>query len=74
MAVTSAITSTYEHKPPPEAPKNKANSNPIKTNQTRRLTARKVIALASVELPMAYCLGTERKHGLCRKFKYNSAA
>jgi len=29
MSVTSAITSTYEHKPPPEAPKNKANSKPI---------------------------------------------
>jgi hypothetical protein len=29
MTVTSAITSTYEEKPPPEAPKNKANSKPI---------------------------------------------
>jgi len=29
MTVTSALTSTYEHKPPPEAPKNKANSKPI---------------------------------------------
>jgi len=29
MSVTSAITSTYEEKPPPEAPKNKANSKPI---------------------------------------------
>jgi len=27
--VTSALTSTYEHKPPLEAPKNKANSKPI---------------------------------------------
>jgi len=29
MTVTSALTSTYERKPPPEAPKNKANSKPI---------------------------------------------
>ena len=29
MTVTSATTSTYEHKPPLEAPKNKANSKPI---------------------------------------------
>ena len=29
MTVTSALTSTYEHKPPLEAPKNKANSNLI---------------------------------------------
>jgi len=29
MTVTSAITSTYEHKSPLEAPKNKANSKPI---------------------------------------------
>jgi len=28
MTVTSALTSTYEEKPPLEAPKNKANSNP----------------------------------------------
>gem|GEM_PF-1000718 len=30
MTVTSALTSTYEEKPPPEAPKNKANSKPIR--------------------------------------------
>jgi len=29
MTVTSALTSTYEEKPPLEAPKNKANSKPI---------------------------------------------
>jgi len=29
MNLTSALTSTYEHKPPLEAPKNKANSKPI---------------------------------------------
>jgi len=29
MSVTSAITSTYEHKPPLRPPKNKANSKPI---------------------------------------------
>ena len=29
MSVTSALTSTYEEKPPLEAPKNKANSKPI---------------------------------------------
>jgi len=29
MNLTSALTSTYEEKPPPEAPKNKANSKPI---------------------------------------------
>jgi len=29
MTVTSALTSTYDKKPPPEAPKNKANSKPI---------------------------------------------
>jgi len=37
--VTSAITSTYEHKPPLEAPKNKANSHkgqkPVQTNLIR---------------------------------------
>ena len=33
MTVTSAITSTYEEKPPPEAPKNKANSKPISNPQ-----------------------------------------
>jgi len=32
MTITLAITSTYEHKPPPEAPKNKANS-PKRQNQ-----------------------------------------
>jgi len=34
MSVTSAITSTYEEKPPLEAPKNKANPNPISNPQT----------------------------------------
>jgi len=29
MTVTSALTSTYEHKPPLEPPKNKANPKPI---------------------------------------------
>jgi hypothetical protein len=29
MNLTSALTSTYEEKPPPDAPKNKANSKPI---------------------------------------------
>jgi len=40
MTVTSALTSTYEEKPPPEAPKNKANSNPISNPATHRLYRR----------------------------------
>ena len=49
MTVTSAITSTYDKKPPPEAPKNKANSNligkkaatPAKLHQIRPATCEK---------------------------------
>ena len=39
MTVTAATTSTYENKPPPEAPKNKANSKPIGQNAKMSLTA-----------------------------------
>jgi len=39
MSVTSAITSSYEEKPPLEAPKNKANSKPIGQNAKMSLTA-----------------------------------
>jgi len=34
--ITSALTRLYEEKPPPEAPKNKANSKPISSPATRR--------------------------------------
>jgi len=40
MSVTSAITSTYEEKPPRRPPKNKANSNPISNPATHRLYRR----------------------------------
>jgi len=39
MNLTSALTSTYEHKPPLEAPKNKANSKPIGKKAKMSLTA-----------------------------------
>ena len=40
MSVTLAITSTYEDKPPLEAPKNKANSKPISNPAIHRLYRR----------------------------------
>ena len=39
MSVTSALTSTYEEKPPLKAPKNKANSKPISSPATHRSAA-----------------------------------
>jgi len=39
MNVTSALTSTYEEKPPLKAPKNKANSKPISSPATHRSAA-----------------------------------
>jgi len=47
MTVTSALTSTYDKKPPPEAPKNKANPKPIGKKTATPAKLRQIRATSS---------------------------
>jgi len=52
MTVTSALTSTYEEKPPPEPPKNKANSQKGQ-NEPNRLCSKGLRKKIPLEAPQA---------------------